>query len=572
MDAREGQVVTTGPTVTLASRYRTQLAMSLGVVRAILRSPALRRVQLAFLLFNAVEFGTWVAILLYAYEAIGPASVGLVAVVQLLPGAVLAPFIANLGDRFARDRVLFAGYVAQLLTYGATWVGMAVGAAPVLVIAAATCAATALCITRPVQGSLLPSLSRTPEELAAANGLSGAMEGTGMLVGPLAAAAILAVSTTASVFGAATIACLVSAVLVARIQPPQTAIADVLEHDEVQGAPDSVLDGLRLAVRHRGTRIVLGLLALRMVVIGALDVLFVLLAMEVFDIGESGAGLLNAALGLGVVAGGALTFTFVGRQRLAPVLGVAALVAGFALVATGIVTSASTAAILIVLVGAGFAACDVVGRTILQRATPDAVLARVLGALEGVAFAGLGLGALLAPLVVLLIGVSAAVVVFGLVLPAGLVLAWAGLRSIDRHTLVPVRAVGLLRDDVIFAPLPQASVEWLARRTRWLTIERGQVLIAEGDAGDAYYVLESGALTVTHGGRELRVGDVRGAGVGEIALLRNVPRTATVTARDTSVLLKIGRPDFLEVVAGHAQVHDVAQQVITSRSDVASAG
>jgi len=551
----------------LIERYRTQLGISLRVVRAILHNPSLRRVQLAFLLFNAVEFGTWVAILLYAYEAIGPSSVGLVAVVQLVPGAVLAPFIASLGDRFPRERVLFFGYVAQLVTYGVTWVGMALDASPVLVVVAAACAATALSTTRPAQGSLIPSLSRTPEELTAANGLSGAMEGTGMLIGPLVAAGILAVATPTAVFGAATVGCLIAAALVVRLPAAEApdAIPDELGRS---GSTErgSVLDGLRLAARHGSTRIIVGILALRMVVIGALDVLFILLALEVFDVGESGAGLLNAALGLGVVVGGAMTFTFVGRQRLAPVLLIAVLASGFALIAVGIVSSASTAAILIVVTGGGFAACDVVGRTILQRATPDLVLARVLGALEGVDFAGLALGALLAPLVVLVVGVQSTVIVFGLVLPAGIALAWAGLRAIDRHALVPVRAMTLLREAAIFAPLPQPSLEWLARQTRWITVERRGVLIAQGDVGDAYYVLETGALEISQDGRQIRVCDARADGVGEIALLRDVPRTATVTAQVTSVLLMVRRAEFLEIVAGHPPASEAARLVMTARS------
>jgi MFS family permease len=550
--------------VTVFARYRAQLGISLRVVRAILRNPSLRRVELAFLLFNTVEFGTWVAILLYAYEAIGPASVGLVAVVQLVPGAVLAPFIAGFGDRFRRDRVLFLGYVAQMLAYGVTWVGMALLAPPILIVLAATCAATALSITRPAQGSLIPSLSRTPEELTAANGLSGAMEGTGMLLGPLIAAAILAVATPTGVFGAATIGCLIAAALVVHLPVPRVTTAAPEAADPPAGH-DSVLDGIRLAARHGGTRIIVGILALRMVVIGALDVLFILLALEVFHIGESGAGLLNAALGLGVVVGGALTFTFVGRQRLAPVLASAALASGLALVAVGLVPVATTAAILVIVAGCGFAACDVVGRTILQRATPDLVLARVLGALEGIDFAGLALGSLLAPLVAIAIGVQPAMIAFGIVLPAGLVLAWAGLQAIDRQALVPVRAIALLRDDVVFAPLPQASIEWLARQTRWLTVEPGQVLIAEGDFGDAYYVLESGALAVSKGGVPIRICDRRAEGVGEIALLRDVPRTATVTARDPSVLLVVRRQEFLEVVAGHPASREAAQHVVAAR-------
>ena len=70
----------------------------------------MRRVQLAFLLFSAAEYGTWVAILLYAYDATGRGSVGLAAVVQLLPAAILAPFAAAFADRFRRDRVLLGGY------------------------------------------------------------------------------------------------------------------------------------------------------------------------------------------------------------------------------------------------------------------------------------------------------------------------------------------------------------------------------------------------------------------------------------------------------------------------------
>ena len=541
------------------------------MVRAILRNPSLRRVQLAFLLFNAVEFGTWVAILLYAYEAIGPTSVGLVAVVQLVPGAVLAPFIAGLGDRIPRDRLLFLGYLAQMAAYGATWVGMALGAAPLVVVLAATCAATALSVTRPAQGSLIPSLSRTPEELTAANGLSGTMEGAGMLVGPLVASAILAVATPTTVFGAATIASLLAAMLVVRLPSAGLPVADVDEPRRPDAADrSSLLEGLRLVARHGSTRIIVAILALRMVVIGALDVLFILLALEVFHVGESGAGILNAALGLGVVVGGGLTFTFVGRQRLAPVIAIATLACGTALVAIGIVASASSAAVLVIVAGGGFAACDVVGRTILQRATPDAVLARVLGALEGVDFAALAVGSLLAPLVVLLIGVQPTVIVFGLVLPAGIALAWAGLRTIDRHALVPFRAMALLREAAIFAPLPQPSLEWLARQTRWISIERGHVLIAEGDPGDAYYVLESGQLLVSHGDRPIRICDRRADGVGEIALLRDVPRTATVTAIETSVLLMVRRAEFLDVVAGHASSHDAAHSVMASRSDPAS--
>ena len=546
-------------------RLQAQIAVSLRVVRAVMRSPTLRRVELAFLLFNAVEFGTWIAILLYAYAAIGPVSVGLVAVVQLVPAAIVAPLSANLADRYPRDRVQFAGYVVQVAAFGSTCIGMAIEAEPVLVIVAAAFAATSLTITRPTQGALIPSLARTPEELTAANGLSGMVEGAGMLLGPLIAAAILAVATPTAVFGAATAACLVAALLVVRLPGPRS--TEVITTDPEGFATTDLgglLDGLGLVARHGHTRRVVSILALRMVVTGAMDVLFVLLALEVFDIGESGAGLLNAALGLGMIVGGTVTFTLVGRQRLAPVLGVAALASGLALVILS-AAGPAWAAPLIVITGIGFASCDVLGRTILQRVTPDRVLARVFGALEGLGLASLALGALLAPLVVQTVGVPGALVVAGLLLPAGVALSWLGLREMDRTALVPTRALELLRTVEIFAPLPPPQLEWVARRARWMTVEPGEALITEGDVGDAYYVLESGALKVTKGGELLRINSARADAVGEIALLRNVPRTATVTADVASIVLRLGRADFLEAVTGHSQAQEAAQRVVAAR-------
>ncbi|HEV8403505.1 MAG TPA: MFS transporter [Candidatus Limnocylindrales bacterium] len=553
---------------------RTQLTLSLRVVRAILGSPALRHVEVAFLLFNAVEYGTWIAILLYAYGATGPASVGLVAVCQLVPAAVVAPLWANLADRYPRDRVLFGGYLVQAGGFGLTTVAMALAAPPIIVYAGAAAAATSLTITRPTQGALLPSVSRTPEELTAANGLSGTVEGTGLMLGPLVAAGILAIASPTAVIAAGAAACLVAAALVARLpmpSSPPTVAGDPPAADALL-PPDGLLSGIRTVRRSGATRLVIGILALRLVTVGATDVLFVLLALEVFHIGDSGASLLSASLGLGMVAGGAVMFSLVGRQRLAPVLAVAAVVWGACLVLVGTVAPVWLAMPLIAAGGIGYAACDVVGRTILQRVTADRMLARVLGALEGIGMIGLAVGALIAPLIVALVGIESALVVVGLLLPLGVLLGWSGLRAIDRTALVPTRALDLLRAGAVFAPLAPPQLEVVGRRSRWLTVEPGEVIIREGDPGDAYYVLESGEVSVSQAGRHLRVTTERGQGFGEIALLRDVPRTATVTAVRPTVLLMLGRADFLEAVTGHPQAHDEAHRVAAERAPLESAG
>jgi MFS family permease len=555
----------------LLDRGMNQLAMSLRVVRSITHSPALRRVELAFLFFNAVEFGTWIAILLYAYSATGPASVGIVALVQLVPAGAAAPFLSGFADRFRRDRVLFIGYLVQTLAFGATGLAMALEANPLVVYGAASLAATSLTVTRPTQGALLPGISRTPEELTAANGLSGTVEGIGLMLGPLGAAAILSVAAPTAVFAAGTVACLVAALLVVRLPGGAAAMTPARPDDDADqgrhgGQGGGLLAGFRAVVREGDTRLLVGILSLRMLTSGAMDVLFVLLALETFHIGESGAGLLNAALGLGTIAGGALTFTLVGRQHLAPVLAAAACLWGIALVVIGSAAPVTLAIPLIIVGGIGYAACDVIGRTILQRVTPDRMLARVLGALEGIGLVSLAIGAVLVPLVVSVIGVQQTLVVVALILPVGVALAWFGLSSMDRVALIPTRALDLLRDVPLFAPLAPPQLESVARRARWMTVEPGEVLIREGDSGDAYYVLESGELEFTQGGTLLSRTIDRGYGFGEIALLRDVPRTATVTAVRPSVVLMLNRADFLEVVTGHPQAQAAATRIAADRA------
>lgn len=329
---------------------------------------------------------------------------------------------------------------------------------------------------------------------------------------------------------------------------------------------DGLLAGIRAVARQGDTRLLVGILALRMLASGALDVVFVLLALETFHIGESGAGLLNAALGLGTVAGGALTFSLVGRQHLAPVLAAAALVWGIALAIIGTAAPVLLAIPLIIVGGVGYAACDMIGRTILQRVTPDRLLARVLGALEGIGLVSLAVGAVLVPVVVSIIGVQGTLVVVALILPVGIAFAWFGLASMDRTSLIPTRALELLRAVPLFAPLAPPQLESVARRGRWVTVEPGEILIREGETGDAYYVLESGELEFHQGETFLRRAAERGYGFGEIALLRDVPRTATVRAVMPSVLLTLGRADFLEVVTGHPQAHAAASRVVAERS------
>jgi len=541
--------------------------------------------MLAFLLFNAVEYATWVAILLYAYDATGPASVGVVALIQLVPSAVFAATAAAVADRYRRDRVLLAGYALQALSLALTAAAMLLGAPPVIVYALATVTACLMTLTRPTQGALLPALARTPEELTAANGLAGSVEGLGTLLGPLAAAAILVVATPGSVFLAGAVAALIGALLVVRlprpsgwttIEPtaaaghepvaesgPASAGADE-DTDSLEAEPGRrrIVRGLQTLAANPDAGLIVGLLSMRMLVLGALDVLYVLLALEVLGTGEPGAGVLNAAMGLGTVAGGVLTFALAGRRRLAPALAGGAMIVGLALVVLAGTSSAAAAAALLAVTGIGFAIVDVTGRTMLQRVAQDRVLARLLGALEGIGMASLAVGSILVPVLVGLWSIPVALVALGLVFPVAIGVTWIRLRTIDVRAHIPVREVVLLRQNPVLSPLPAPQLESVARQVRWLTFESGEVIIAEGDQGDRYYVLASGTVRITQAERFLRDLATAGDGFGEIALLRDIPRTATATASEPVVVIALERTDFLQAVTGHEQARAASNVVV----------
>ena len=396
------------PMTAVVSRTRSTLQ----IVGRVLDNPTLRRVELAFLAFNTVEYGSWVAILLYAYAETGPASVGLVALAQLLPAAVVAPFGGTLGDRFRRERVLLGAY-----SLFATWTlliaaGMLLGWAPPVVYLAAIAASMTLTLVRPAHNALLPGLAHDPSELTAANAVTSIAESSGLLLGPLSAAAILSVAGPGAVLALLALVAMTAAVLVLGLRPHAHAGAPHLsdeaydaalhtaeeDHPEVRGP--AILGGFRALAEHPDARLIVAILSSRMLLIGACDVLFVLIAIEQFGTGESGAAILSAAIGAGGILGGMVAFGLIGRQRLAPVLLASGVAWGLLFLLFGVFAPAVVAPALLVACGIALTLMDVAGRTALQRAVHDEVLARVFGILEGLMTVCLAIGSILLPLAV----------------------------------------------------------------------------------------------------------------------------------------------------------------------------
>jgi MFS family permease len=536
------------------------LAEAARAFRAVFGNPDLRRVELAFIGFNTAELGTWVAILVFAYEAGGAAAAGAIGVVQLIPAMIFAPVASLLGDRYRRERVLLAGYLIEAIAMGMTAVALLIEAPVPIIYVLAALAATSVTLTRPAQGSLLPSLARTPEELTAANAAAGWIESLSMFAGPAAAGVLLAVSGPGAVFAAMSGALLLSALLAARIEtrsaPP------IRAHDA--SAFGDLLGGFRALVHESQPRLVILLMGAYFVMEGALDVLLVVLAFKMLHIGSGGVGFLNAAVGVGGIIGAALATLLVASRRLTPPLLGGASTFGTALIAIGLFPSRVLAPFLVGMAGAGRPLIDVAGRTLLQRVVPDRVLSRVFGVLEGLYMAGLALGLTIAPILFALMGQRATFVVAGSFLPIVYLLAWRRLAEIDSSVAVPEARLALLRSLPIFAPLSAPVLEQVASRLIPTEAALGSEIIRQGDPGDRFYVIEEGEVVVSKNGRQvatLQQGDF----FGEIALLREIPRTATVTAQTDTLLYALERDDFLEAVTGHPQSAEAADAVTRAR-------
>ena len=537
---------------------------SLAVFGPVLRNHDLRPAAAAFAGFQAAEYAVWVAMLVYAFDQGGTTTAAIVAVVQLVPSAVFAPIGGALADRYPAARVLVAGYLAQALTLGATAVAILAGGAPPLAYALSAIAATAVTLTRPTHAVLLPEISRRPDELTAANVVIGWIE-TGMaLAGPAVAGAILAVSSPGIVFLVFAVVMAGSTILVTplalRARHPPTA-----EDESVpETAREEIAAGFRALMESRPTRILVAALSLAYVVWGAFDVLAVVLAIDVLGLGDSGAGYLTAAFGAGSILGAAGTVALIGRRRLVPALVLAAALWGGAFAFVGFSTAAWMAFGLLILGGVGQALLDVTGRTLLQRISPPDVLARIFGIHEGLTMCALAVGSILVPPLVAAGGAELAFAATGAILPVFVLVFYRRLASVDAAATVPIVEISLLRTTRIFGALAVPKLEGVARSLVPVDAPAGAVIIRQGDQGDSYYIVADGEVEVEVDGHPVAsLG--RSEGFGEVALLHDRPRNATVTAVVDTRLYALDRESFLIEVTGHAAAGTEARAVALER-------
>jgi MFS family permease len=539
---------------------RRRLGESLRAFAAVFHNEDLRRLELAWSGSIIGQWGYEVALAVFAYRAGGATAVGLVALVRLLPAAAVAPFSALLGDRFRRKRIMVAADLARVCTMAAAAAAVFGGAPVATVYALAAVAAVTGTAFGPAQSALLPSLARSAEELTAANATSTTLESVGFFVGPALGGVLLAVTSVGAVFAMTAALFLWSAFVLARIGGDSRGGPGV----EADSILREALAGFRAVVVERRLRLLVGLYGAQTLAAGILRVLLVVTALRVLDLGPSGVGFLNSAVGVGALAGMLVVLTLVGTSRLAGVFGLGILLWGVPLVLLGIWPSIAAALVLLGILGVGNTLVDVAGLTLLQRAAPDDVRARVFGVLESVFLGTIAIGAILAPLLISALGARGALIAAGGGLSVLVLLFWRPLSALDAVAAVPASELALLRSIPIFAPLPLVTLEQLASHLLRVRVPAGQVVFRQGEPGDLFYAIGGGEVVVALDGRApVTLG--HGAYFGEIALLRDVPRTATVTARTEVELYALERDVFIAAVTGHAPSAEAADAVIATR-------
>lgn len=559
-----------------------QLGESRIAITSVLRNRSLRRLNLALVGSVIGDWAFSVAISVYAYNNGGATALGIISVVRYLVMAVLAPLLATLADRFDRRLVMFGADAVRVVLVFASAAIVEFDGPELPVYALSVLTGIAGMVFRPAQAAILPSLAQDPSELTAANVVSSTINSIGFFVGPAVGGLLLAVADIGAVFAFNALTFVWSAIMVLGVRPV-TRSADGTETSDTPETPDGnaeesgssaaaggmfagVGDGYRVILGNRHLRLIVALYVAQTVVAGCSAVYEVAIALDLLGLEDSGVGVLNAALGVGGLIGGAVALVLSQRGRLSRDFGIGVVLWAAPLLLIVAVPSLPSALLAMMLIGLGNSLVDVNAETIVQRLVPDEVLGRVFGALDSAAIGGMALGAGIMPLLIVTVGLSTGLLIVAVSVTALVLVSVRGLQRVDRIALAP-DGLETLRAVPMLSVLPDHAIERLARMSVRMTLPAGHMVFEQGDEGDRFYVIESGEVEVSKVGEPVaRLGAM--GSFGEIALLRDVPRTASVLTLTEVVVRALDRRHFLAAVTGHADASEQAELVVVRYMDI----
>jgi hypothetical protein len=360
----------------------------------------------------------------------------------------------------------------------------------------------------------------------------GLLDSVAALAGPLGAAGLIAVGGAQAALGMCALASLASALLLIGLPYEQPRHARPVS----AGGARQVVEGLRAVAADPGLQLIAGLVMVQTFLRGCATVLVVVVAIDLLGGGDADVGMLNAAIGLGAVAGSLIASTITWNGRHARCLGIGVALWGAPLTILAGTPEAAAALLLFAAIGAGNALVDIGAFTLPARLAPDAVMARAFATLEALLTLGVALGAAVTPPAIALLGSRGALLALGLIGPAAIATAWPALRALDRRMAKRDADIAVLHQVAALRALPQSTVEHLAANLHRVVFAPGATVFEEGHAGESFYIVTAGHAEVTRdGGPVAQLGP--GNCFGEIQLLpSDPPRTATVRATHETAL------------------------------------
>ena len=534
-------------------------------LRAVFADPSLRRIQLALAASLVGDWAYSTAVTVWAYREGGAQLVGAWAGVRLALIAVGTPLGSAVVDRIPRKTVLVVSTVVRAGLVAAAVAALVLEAPAWVVLVLATLAPLVGCVFRPAQLAWLPSLTSHPGQLTAANGASSTIDSLAFLIGPAIGGLVVATTSVETMFVVTAVMFLLAAVLVMRINPEVSDIPDGYTDspETPAGVWRGIVSGYSTIWQDRDLVMVMVLICVQMVVSGAMVVLGVVFAVEILGIGPAGVGLIDATLGAGAVLGGFVAIARSVRNKIALDLVTGTLLWALPLLLVIVYPSPATVFAMVAIMGFGLPLVDVNYATLTMRLTPDRSLGRVFGAFEGTCIGTMALGSAVTPFLLDQIGIRGTLALLAVLVAVPAACYVPRARRLDA-TLHAPPGTDLLGAIPMFRPLAPASIEILARRLVPESAAAGSAIIREGETADRFFVIVHGRVEVTQAGAHLRF-EGPGEYFGEIGLLREVPRTATVTAVEDTELVSLSSDQFLGAVRGTNESLSAAYDIVTSR-------
>jgi MFS family permease len=534
------------------------------------KTPARARLAVGKILTSFASWSFAIGLAVYGFEAHGIVGVGVVALIRYLPGAVAAPIAGAMIDRYSRRDVMVLCVAAMAAVLIGATVAAALDAPPAVVFIFPGLFAIASAGYSPAESAMSPMLASTPQQLSAGNVNDAVMENSGSLLGAIGAGFLLTATSPALLFGVCAASVLIVLVLLLGV-PRDRRPAYLDAPDELAGAAREIAVGFRTLAAHPALRLTWTTTAALLLFEGFAEVIVVSLALHVLDLSDGNVGFLKGAWELGAVVGGAGLVLLLDRGRLVIAIAGGSVVVGIAAVIPGIFPHPVDAYAGWFAIGVGFVFVEVAAKTLTQRLGDDETMGRLLTLLQSGKLAAMAVGALCAVVLDGLLGTRGALIVLGALMPVFVLLCWTRLRAYEVGAPVAAVPYRLLRHNSIFEPLPMATVERLSHDLTPVDFEGRVDVIVQGEVGDRFYLIESGRVEVFEHG-EFRRNEGPGESFGEIALLHDVPRTATVRTTEPTRLLQLEREQFLVAVTGHRRSTQVAHTVVTDRWDGGTLG